>query len=196
MIVLAYRCLNTLTAFLFANMFLFIAFANTYKHLHTPKNLDWASMMSLNDNRSVEDWRALEDITQDYTPEIPKNQNKQNVREMQEADFNENYNPDHTKRDTIVRNEVFDWMLSKNDFSPVEHEIKNMIRKDHEDYKNTLAEIGILPNIDYLNEMQAALNDKDVGPEQKEEIAHNLEVQKQKNFLLNRFEGDSYDDVD
>ncbi|ELQ76612.1 hypothetical protein THOM_0328, partial [Trachipleistophora hominis] len=177
-----------------ANMFLCILLIGTNSRLHTPKNTNFAAMINIGNNGHIEDWRSLSDIKQDYIHENSPYNEEPHSKMVREGNLYEDYNPDHTKRNTVIRNEVFDLMLKKNDFRYVDHEIRNMIKRDREEYQNLLAEIGLRPKKDNFGDMNADLNDKKTDPQQKKNIAFNLEVQQHKKFLLNRFENEVDED--
>lgn len=105
---------------------------------------------------------------------------------------NENYYSDHTRKNTILRNDVFDYMEETGDFRYLDHELEQMLEGDARKYTEMLTRLSKYRRneLAQMNEQrekeEALMKDPVFIKEQAEKIEREGILRKQdfENFLI------------
>lgn len=75
--------------------------------------------------------------------EIPPANNDPAVESVYSGyELDDNFNPDHSRKNTIVNNDVFDYMEETGDFRFLDHEVEKMLQENEKKYTEMLVRLA------------------------------------------------------
>lgn len=118
--------------------------------------------------------------------ERPKSYHNSNIHVYDEN--NNRFNADHTQKDTVIRNEVFDYMMKTGDFRYVNHEIEHMLKRDRKRFLDMHMRAEMKNNYGTYDE--AIKKDQYIADKEDSEDMDEASIKKEKykEGLLEKFE--------
>lgn len=135
----------------------------------------------------INDRRNLDDRKKTRIAEL-NFEKKKHMKQNANTDEMDGFNPDHTKRDPVIRNDVYDLMRKQNDFSFIKHEIQHMKKKDKEYVEAIFEKIDSKDKKDELNQLPHKWDKQNLYNKVQKTSNKNPKIEKYKNYLLNKID--------